>query len=296
MITTIIPVYIRDDGDLDHLKRALDSIITQTQEPNHVIISDDSNREEYIERLKLLLKDLELTVEYVKNPGRSNASDNTNFAVHKATSEIIHILHQDDWLVSSTYYEEIQEAILIKNFPWTLAKGMTSKSKNIPKIKPALIFGFNSIGGPSALAMKREFWINLNSEFLLLPDVIQFAQLSEQLGRPYITSDTCIEYGTGDHKMTHRISKDEVRQDISKLFSLKLVEKLPFTTFLLNYNYWGSYLENLSACISNNPNLGIGIRYQAMIINKVCSAYLYLVKVKIAISFARSKFHRRNHH
>jgi len=296
VITTIIPVYIRDDGDLDHLKRALDSIITQTQEPNHVIISDDSNREEYIERLKLLLKDLELTVEYVKNPGRSNASDNTNFAVHKATSEIIHILHQDDWLVSSTYYEEIQEAILIKNFPWTLAKGMTSKSKNIPKIKPALIFGFNSIGGPSALAMKREFWINLNSEFLLLPDVIQFAQLSEQLGRPYITSDTCIEYGTGDHKMTHRISKDEVRQDISKLFSLKLVEKLPFTTFLLNYNYWGSYLENLSACISNNPNLGIGIRYQAMIINKVCSAYLYLVKVKIAISFARSKFHRRNHH
>ena len=296
MITTIIPVYIRDEGDLYHLKRALDSIITQTQKPNHVIISDDSNREEYIERLKQLLKDIELSLEYVKNPGRSNASDNTNFAVHKATSEIIHILHQDDWLVSSTYYEEIQEAISIKKFPWTLAKGITSESQNIPKIKPALIFGFNSIGGPSALAMKREFWINLNSEFLLLPDVVQFAQLSEQLGSPYITSDTCIEYGTGDHKMTHRISKDDVRQDISKLFSLKLVEKLPFTTFLLNYNYWGSYLENLSACISTNPNLGIGIRYQAMIIKKVCSAYLYLVKVKMAISFATSKFHKRNHH
>ena len=296
MITTIIPVYIRDEGDLYHLKRALDSIITQTQKPNHVIISDDSNREEYIERLKQLLKDIELSLEYVKNPGRSNASDNTNFAVHKATSEIIHILHQDDWLVSSTYYEEIQEAISIKKFPWTLAKGITSESQNIPKIKPALIFGFNSIGGPSALAMKREFRINLNSEFLLLPDVIQFAQLSEQLGSPYITSDTCIEYGTGDHKMTHRISKDDVRQDISKLFSLKLVEKLPFTTFLLNYSYWGSYLENLSACISTNPNLGIGIRYQAMIIKKVCSAYLYLVKVKMAISFATSKFHKRNHH
>jgi glycosyltransferase involved in cell wall biosynthesis len=295
LITTIIPVYIRDEGDLYHLNRALESIITQTQKPNHVIISDDSNREEYIERLKLLLKDVELTIEYVKNPGRSNASDNTNFAVHKATSEIIHILHQDDWLVSPTYYEEIQEAISIKNFPWTLAKGVTSKSQNIPKIKPALIFGFNSIGGPSALAMKREFWINLNSEFLLLPDVIQFAQLSEQLGSPYVTSDTCIEYGTGDHKMTHRISKDDVRQDISKLFSLELVEKLPFTTFLLNYNYWGSYLENLSACISNNPNLGLKVRLQANILNQVCRTYLYLIKVKISISSARSKFHKRNH-
>ena len=296
MITTIIPVYIRDGRDLYHLKRALDSIVTQTQQPNYIILSDDSNCEECVKKLTLLLEEVELTVEYIKNPGKSNASDNTNFAVHKATSEIIHILHQDDWLVSSTYYEEIQEAISLKHYSWTLAKGITSKSQNIPKIMPTTIFGFNSIGGPSALAMRREFWIDLNSEFLLLPDVIQFTQLSNQLGSPYITSDICIEYGTGDHKMTHRISKNEIQQDISKLFSLMLVEKLPFTTFLLNRNYWGSYLEILSACISQDTDLDIKSRFQAMILNKICIIFLYLVRMKNSISFSKSKFHMRNHH
>jgi glycosyltransferase involved in cell wall biosynthesis len=296
MITTIIPAYVREERDLYHLKRALDSVIAQTQKPEKIIVSDDSKREEFIIKLVLLLKEVELDVEYAKNPGRSNASENTNFAVRRATTEIIHILHQDDWLVSASYYEEIEQAIAIKNFSWTLAKGITSKSQNIPRISPAMIFGFNSIGGPSALAMRRDLWIDLRSEFLLLPDVIQFTQLSQQLGSPYVTSDICIEYGTGDHKMTHRISKDEIEQDISKLFSLEFVGKIPFSTFLFNYKYWGSYLEHLSACISTNPSLGVGIRLQAIILNQVCRIYLYLVKVKISISFARSKFHKRNHH
>ena len=296
MITTIVPVYIRENRDLYHLKRALDSIVTQSQRPDKVIVSDDTNLEEYFNGLHFLLEEVDLDIEYVKNPGRSNASENTNFAVGKATSEIIHILHQDDWLVSSTYYEEIHEAIAVKNFSWTLAKGITGKSQNIPKILPTMIFGFNSIGGPSALAMKRESWISLRSEFLLLPDVIQFTELSHQLGAPYVTTDICVEYGTGDHKMTHRITQDEIQEDISKLFSLKLVEKLPFASFILDPNYWGSYLENLSACIFGNGRLGTGIRFQAIILNKLCRTFLFFVKVKIYISSARSKFHKRNHH
>lgn len=289
-------MYIRDDRDLYHLKRALNSIVAQEKQPEKILVSDDSKLEEFIDKVRLLLEETELEIEYIRNPGQSNASDNTNFAVNKATSEIIHILHQDDWLIRPSFYGEVHEAIVTKNYSWLLAKGVTSQSQNIPKITSTLIFGFNSVGGPSALAMKREFWIDLNSEFLLLPDVIQFTQLSNQLGSPYITKDICVEYGTGDHKMTHRISEDEIRQDISKLFSLQFVEKLPFSTFLLNRNYWGSYLENLSGCIYRNPSLGKGIRFQANILNKVCRIFLFLVKMKISISCAKSKFHRRNHH
>lgn len=296
MITTIIPVYIRDDRDIYHLKRALDSIIAQAKHPEKILVSDDSNLEKYINKVRLLLEDTELETEYIRNPGQSNASDNTNFAVNTATSEIIHILHQDDWLIAPSFYEEVHEAIVMKNYSWILAKGITSQSHNIPKITSTLIFGFNSVGGPSALAMKREFWIDLNSEFLLLPDVIQFTQLSKKLGSPYITKEICIAYGTGDHKLTNRISNDEIKQEISKLFSFQLVEKLPFYTLLLNRNHWGLYAENLSACISRDPHLGRGIRFQANILNKVCRAYLYLVKVKVSISFAKSKSHKRNHH
>jgi glycosyltransferase involved in cell wall biosynthesis len=295
LITTILPVYIRDEGDLYHLRRALDSIVLQVQKPGIVIVSDDSNHEGHIEKLKLLLNEVALTIKYIKNPGTNNASENTNFGVQNATSEIIHILHQDDWLVNPRYYQEIQEAILMKGFSWTLAKGVTSESQNIPEIKPELIFGFNSIGGPSALAMKREFWIDLNSHFLLLPDVVQFAQLNENLGPPYVTSSVCVEYGTGDHKMTHRITRKEISQDISNLFSLELVEKIPFKAFLSDHKYWGSHLENVSECILKDRNLRIGVRLQAQILNRVCRVYLSLVKIKVSISYAVSKFHKHNH-
>lgn len=296
MITTIIPVYLREEGDLERLNRALDSIVTQSIKPKTVLISDDSTNVELIKQLNNLLLKTQLNVEYVTNPGKPNASDNTNFAVHQATTEIIHILHQDDWLVDSSFYEEIQEAIINRGYLWTLAKGITSGSENIPKIEPTLLFGFNSIGGPSALAMRRESWINLNSEFLLLPDVIQFTQLSQSSGIPYVTSKICIEYGTGDHKMTHRISMSEISQDISKLFALNLVTKFPFKDLLLNSRYWGSYLENLSDCISKNSNLDPGLRFQALILKKVCQKYLYMIKIKMAISFSKSIFHKRNRH
>ena len=289
-------MYIRDNRDLHHLKRALDSIIAQERRPEKILVSDDSNLEEYIDKVRSLLEVTELETEYIRNPGPSNASDNTNFAVNKATTEIIHILHQDDWLIRPSFYEEVHEAIILKNYSWILAKGVTNQSQNIPEITSTLIFGFNSVGGPSALAMKREFWIDLNSEFLLLPDVIQFTQLSNQLGSPYITKAICVEYGTGDHKMTHRITEDDIRSDISKLFSFHFVEKLPFFTFLLNRGYWGSYLENLSACIFRDPHLGKGIRLRANILNKVCRTYYYLIKIKISISSLRSKSHTRNHH
>lgn len=233
----------------------------------------------------LLLSNSNLPIEYVKSQEVRDPSLNTNFAVSHARTDLIHILHQDDWIISSDYYREIYDALILGNHDWSLAKGLTDKKLNIPTFNPALVFGFNTIGGPSALCIKREMWIPLNHNFRLLPDVVQFSQLYFQLGEPYITENVCIEYGTGLNKLTNRITNDEIKIDISNLFLYKYVGNFPYFTFQIQKKFWGKYLKTISKYVTLERRAKLKVRFQALLVYATCSTYLELIKLKKFISF-----------
>ena len=295
MITTVIPTYVRDSTDLVRLKRALDSVSSQTLSPDEIVISDDTKDEILALKVQELGLSLPLKVKYLIHPGLSNASRNTNYAVTNASSEIIHILHQDDWITRPNFYAEVYEAMVVLEMPWVLAKGVTSGTQNNPKFANTLTFGFNSIGGPSALVVRKNDWIPLDGEFLLLPDVVQFFQLKAKLGLPYITREPCVEYGTGDHKMTHRISDAQIDSDIRLLFKKNIVNSFPFLTFLTGPKYWGTHLQLVCLSVVNNQSLRNSIKFQAWIMRKVCLTYSKAFKLKNAIFCGESIFRMRSH-
>lgn len=295
MISTIIPVYIREDDDLLRLKKALDSLSFQEYKSSEVIISDDTKDELQIRKLKDLLSNSDLPINYISHPSQSNASMNTNFGILSAKNNIVHILHQDDWLISNKYYSFVVDALGIQGYSWVLAIGITDGHLNVPTFTRALPFGFNSIGGPSALAIKKRDWIPLDGDFLLLPDVVQFNQMLEKYGIPYITSEPCVEYGTGMHKMTNRITKKDISEDISKLYNKKVVNNLPFIEFVFGVKYWGNYLELVCESIISDRKIPSRIRFQAKLIRAICKIYINLIEIKKIISSVIPKFHRRNH-
>lgn len=295
MITTVIPTFIGDEGDLLRLQRALDSITIQKKHPSEVLISDDTKDEINIGKLRALLSQSQLPINYVSHTLPSNASMNTNFGILNAKHDIVHILHQDDWLINSDYYSIITDAIENHGFNWVLATGITDGRLNAPTFDRTLLFGFNSIGGPSALSLRKDHWIPLDGNFLLLPDVVQFTQMYKRYGDPYITPEPCIEYGTGLHKMTHRISNDEISQDIFQLYSKKITSEFPFLEFLLGVKYWGDFLKLVCETIISSKNLTFKLRLQARLIRIICKIFIKLIEVKSLISYAKPKFHTRNH-
>lgn len=279
-ITTVIPTYIREDGDLQRLDRAIKSVFAQKDSFVNLVISDDTKQRHFKEKLLTQVNAYGRKIHYFEHGNESNASLNTNFGVTKSKTEIVHILHQDDWITNVELYSEATTAISSNEYRWVLSTGVTSGKLNNPKFSPGLVFGFNSIGGPSALIIPKDSWIDLRSEFLMLPDVIQFTQLREKLGDPYITKTPGVEYGTGDHKMTNRISQSQISNDINLLFKERLVNDIPFLYFLTHSNYWGDYYRELTKTIENNPSLPLVVRTKAKFLRLLNRSRTFCIDIK----------------
>lgn len=279
-ITTIIPTYIQSPSDLSRLRRALISVQAQEDVSVHLLISDDTSDPIMKAHLRELLSETVHSYEYVCSGLKSNASMNTNYGVSRANGTYIHILHQDDWIIRNRFYIDALDTLIEGKYSWVLATGITNNKVNHPQFNEGLIFGFNSIGGPSALLLRRKDWINLDHRFLMLPDVIQFVTLRQQLGSPFITKLPSIEYGTGEHKMTHRISVKEIDSDIVQLFNLLYVSKFPFTFFLFRKSYWGEHLLQVSQIAFECKNISIKSRFAAKAISLVCKAQARIISIK----------------
>lgn len=294
MLTTVIPTFIRDEGDLRRLQRTISSVACQSELPTNVVISDDTKNPKFTREIQNIIEHYDLNISFFLNEGASNASRNTNFAVSKVLTRYLHILHQDDWIIDSNHYLKTLQALETGEKKWSLAKGITDGLINNPTFSPGLTFGFNSIGGPSALVIQKSHWIDLDGEFLLLPDVIQFQALYDAWGAPYISEIPSIEYGTGDHKMTHRISSEDIKNDIQRLLFMNPYKKIPLRTFLTNKGYWGEYLEEISLVMYKSKIASVQIKLKSLLLFCAMRSYNLLLRVKTTFS-AKSISRKRIH-
>lgn len=102
-VTVVIPVY----NNAEHIARALDSVCSQTLQPDQVIVVDDGSTDNTAEIVK---KHSQVEYIYQENSGASAAR---NAGIKNATGEWIALLDADDeWL--DTYLEK-QTALLEAN-------------------------------------------------------------------------------------------------------------------------------------------------------------------------------------
>jgi glycosyltransferase involved in cell wall biosynthesis len=91
-ITVIIPTYNRDDT----IVRCINSILTQTHQPNEIIIIDDNSNDDTVNKINSISSPLIKLIELNSNHGAQYAR---NRGIEAATSEWIAFLDSDDeWL------------------------------------------------------------------------------------------------------------------------------------------------------------------------------------------------------
>jgi glycosyltransferase involved in cell wall biosynthesis len=191
-ISVCIPTYGMNGKGGYYLQQNLSSIMLQNVRPYEVVISDHSS-DDSVEKVALQWKDY-LNVKYVRNEEKVGViSANLNKCIELSSGDIIDFMLQDDyyfqpnslkrrieilgssqWAVSATIHLDVESS----QFYWHL----------IPTYREDIYLGYNSIGSPSLLTMKRENAPLFDENLFLLTDCDYYKQLRDLFGPP-VTSD-----------------------------------------------------------------------------------------------------------
>ena len=99
-ISICIPCYEMSGKGHKYLEHNLNQIVSQNYKNFEVIISDQSQDN----KIKILCKKYKekINIKYFLNKdGKKQASANTNFAMKKASGQVIKIIFQDDYLYTN---------------------------------------------------------------------------------------------------------------------------------------------------------------------------------------------------
>jgi glycosyltransferase involved in cell wall biosynthesis len=217
-ISICIPAY----NQTIYLARLLDSIAMQKFTDFEIIISDDSVTEDVGQ---LITKyDFGYKLKYFRNKKSLGSPANWNAAINKATGDYIKIMHHDDAFASNTALGEMISLMKAKDYDYVFADSKIENVKDagqnrIHRIrkfdilirKPYLLFFGNSIGGPSALLIKKKKFAELryNHEFIWLVDIEYYIRLFHTSSNGVaISKPLILTHDAMEHRLTSSILGD----------------------------------------------------------------------------------------
>jgi glycosyltransferase involved in cell wall biosynthesis len=214
-ISICIPAF----NNLDTLKRCLKSIFYQTFSNYEIIITDDSTTDEisaYIQSLS------ENKIKYYKNEQRLGSPENWNEAIRKSGSQLVKILHHDDWLTDpgslQVFYDLMKNKDVSMGFVSSRNYGIGNKlisGYNSPKadvieqirIKPELLIKENVIGSPSAIIFrKNDLYFDVNTVWLV--DVDFYVRLLKENNNIAFSSIDAVSIGNSEYQITKKVEND----------------------------------------------------------------------------------------
>ena len=228
-IITIIPTFFDSGIPFARFVTCLESIQMQTLKPKKIIITDDSVDSSFITKVKKTLNDYEIPIEYIKNPNDRGMGSNSNNGLNRATSGFVHILHSDDCLNDINAYEKMVNAVIENDSGWVFVGGKAGKTLQRPTLNDFLIYGINTLGGPSGMFALRDHYLNYDTELKMLVDVEQYVRMIKRFGTPGIINEPLIDYGVGPWQV-----QNNMRSSVM-IFEYKyILEKYPESERILN--------------------------------------------------------------
>jgi glycosyltransferase involved in cell wall biosynthesis len=209
-ISTIMPVYVENILQTVMLERALESLAEQTNQAVQVVVSDNSRDPGCILNIKKICSEAGLNIEYFPNNELIGPAKNHNFAASHASAELIHILHQDDFIINKNLYNEVSEIFSSNLDIWLIAQGKVDQRILESNFDAATKFGFNELGGPSSLFVARKNFIPMNPEYRMMYDVINYHEYFLKMGQPNIIRGVNIQFGVHEYQLSNKVKSKDV--------------------------------------------------------------------------------------
>ena len=192
-ISVVIPVFAPDLESRTFLFRAIHSINTQDSLPDEIILSLDfpKSNDPFFEEVRQLFPNLQ--IRFIDNPGEPGISSNSNSGISTSSATLIHVLHQDDWLINPYLYSQIKKEY--RNSPnsfWLLASRRLDKNLS-PNFDITALVGNNRFGGPSGVIFPKSTSNLFNVNLAMLCDVELVFRLISEYGKPRVIAQPSIE-------------------------------------------------------------------------------------------------------
>ena len=218
-ISICIPCYEMSGKGHKYLEHNLNQIVSQNYKNFEVIISDQSQDN----KIKILCKKYKekINIKYFLNKdGKKQASANTNYAMQKASGDIIKIVFQDDYFCSNNALSIIHDAFNKNKISWCVSScqhsndGVSVFRKFYPDYNDNIQFGKNTISSPSVLAIKRENYISFDEELIYLMDVDLYKRYFDRDGLPYVIDDILVVNRLHSKQVSQMTPKSLIRSEL----------------------------------------------------------------------------------
>ena len=214
ILGTVIPVYIKNSSDWNQLRRALNSLRIQTQKPDTVLITDDSDSINHSTLMEVVAEFSDLPILVVRNLTNRGISENSNNGINLIKAKFIHILHQDDWLGSDNTYERAIDMLGKNPKKFMLLGSSGSGGISTPKFEITALVGNNQMGGPSGVIFPSSSEVLFDQRLKMLCDVDFVYRLVLISGVPVILQGSQIRYGVSDDQAQRHIPRAAISEEI----------------------------------------------------------------------------------
>lgn len=213
MLSIIIPTYEQNGFGAGNLMQCLYSIAAQKDlQKFEVIISDNSvgdackNVVEIVQgQLKYYGKELNLS--FYKNPNKGAAA-NANFALDRASGELIKPLFMDDMFAAPDSLYKFKASLVFDGWCFSSSYHLDEFTQQRKPFAarmdiPMLMAGSNTIGMPSVIAFRKTD-LRFDTSLATLFDVEFYLQLYKLYGPPAIIEEPLVIQRIHPHSLSSR--------------------------------------------------------------------------------------------
>ena len=221
-LSIVVPSYEMNGHGTEFLSHLLSSVAAQTYKDVEVIVSDDSTGDD-IERLCKNASS-RLDVKYFRHDGPKRSSANVNNAIKNASSEIVKVIFQDDFLFDTRSLEWIVSSHK-SGSKWTLSScvhthdGMRFFRHHVPSFHAGGYLGENLAGSPSGLSFLKSDKTFFDEKLVWLMDCEFYHRLSMMYGKPAIIPDPSIANRLWNGQVTNAVDEAVKVSELSYVWS-----------------------------------------------------------------------------
>lgn len=217
-----IPAYGASGQGAVLLDRALQSLSDQTRLPDQIAISVERTS---LDTLEPVLRKWDLGhTSLTLNDGRPGIGGNSNSAIRSLTTDLICVLHQDDYLDSSSHVDRLVNLCRASVANWWVmgsrhvsldASGSIAGDGNdvdwprplgVSRLRKRLWLGLNDLGSPSCMVFRSRPILRFRDDLTLLVDVEIYYRWLMKYGLP-VRLPASIAVGTWAGQTQHEFSR-----------------------------------------------------------------------------------------
>jgi hypothetical protein len=218
-ISVLVPAYEMFGYGAAFLRQSFELLERQDYKNFEIVVGDQSNDRGVADLCKAWSG--RLAIKHVDTGFcRGNPSSNLNAAQVYADGEIVKLLFQDDFLLNSKAMGLIAKGFddapgrswLISGFAHSHDAVLTHRPF-LPVTNERMSYGANTVGPPSAMAIRRRNYVAFNPDSAWLMDVAVYSEALKRLGPPITVAETSVISREWARQNTHELSSASKRRE-----------------------------------------------------------------------------------